>query len=527
MKPSSVLPVVPIIPIVPVILIVLDGFGVNSETKWNAVANAQMPTYQRLLKQYPHDTLNASESYVGLPGGFMGNSEVGHLNIGAGRIVFQDFSLISRSIEDGSFYKNPVSLDLAQKVKSASGALHLVGLVSDGGVHSHISHLLSLLDFAKVNAVERVWIHAITDGRDTSPTAGRHFVKTVQDYCQKIGVGQIATVSGRFFAMDRDKHWDRTARAYGAIVRAEGNGFSSASEYVEASYPGVTDEFLEPGVRESYRGVKVGDGVFFFNFRADRAKQLARALTQADFSDFEHGEMPKLSGFVCMTPYEASLGLAKAFEKPAVPSTLGEIVAKRGWRQLRIAETEKYAHVTYFFNGGVEAAFPGETRVLVNSPRDVKTYDLKPEMSAREVTEKLLEELEKGYQFVLVNFANPDMVGHTGVMPAAIAALEVVDECLGKIVAWIEANGVIGILTADHGNCEKMRGDDGQPLTSHTLLPVPLVVVDTKRKLKLKSGGRLCDIAPTILALWGVKQPSEMTGRSLVESISEIESKGK
>ncbi|MBI1862056.1 MAG: 2,3-bisphosphoglycerate-independent phosphoglycerate mutase, partial [Deltaproteobacteria bacterium] len=396
----------------PLVLMILDGFGVNPETKWNAVAIARMPHYRRLLERFPHSTLDASESFVGLPKGFMGNSEVGHLNIGAGRVVYQDFSLISKAIEDGSFLKNAALCE----VMNGCRALHLMGLVSDGGVHSHLSHCLALIDMAKRQGVKKIWIHAFTDGRDTSPTSGCGFVKTIEDYAKASGVARIATILGRFYAMDRDKRWERTEAAYRAIVEARGPRFEKGADYVKAAYANTGDEFIDPGVAADYSGVQEGDGVIFFNFRADRARQLSRAMTSREFREFERSNV-NLSGFVCMTPYDSTLGLPYAFEKAKIRNTLGEIVGQKGWKQLRIAETEKYAHVTYFFNGGEEREFPGEKRILVPSPRDVKTYDLKPEMAAREVTEKLMRELESGqYRFLVVNFANPDMVGHTGLM---------------------------------------------------------------------------------------------------------------
>lgn len=503
------------------VLLILDGFGINPNPEHNAIQQARMPHYTRLLRKYPHTQLQASESFVGLPGGFMGNSEVGHLNIGAGRVVFQDFSLISHAIEEGSFSKTPAFLDLFQKIRRRPGAsLHLMGLLSDGGVHSHLSHLFALLELAKAEGIPSVWIHAFMDGRDTSPTSGKEFIRQTEAFCRKIQTGKIATVSGRFYAMDRDNRWERTEKAYDALVLKESESiFSSAEDFVSAGYSlDVTDEFLVPGVAEEYAGMKDGDGVLFFNFRADRARQLTRALTQQDFISFKRKVVPALSGFVCMTPYDDSLKLPSAFEKTKVKNTLGEVIANEQGKQLRIAETEKYAHVTYFFNGGEERIFPNEKRVLIPSPRDVKTYDLKPEMSVYQVTDKLLEELNaESYVFAVVNFANPDMVGHTGNLPAAVKALESVDACLGRIVQWIEANDALLILTADHGNCEMMQDAKGSPLTSHTLLPVPLILVDPKRlHAKLKKGS-LCDIAPTLLTLLGVKIPPEMTGKNLID----------
>ncbi len=504
------------------VLIILDGFGINPKTEFNAVAQAHTPTLDALFKNHPHCELNASESHVGLPNGFMGNSEVGHLNIGAGRVVYQDFSLIAHAIEEGSFYTNEVFLKLFESMKAAKGksTLHLMGLVSDGGVHSHISHLFALIQLAVKQGIRQVKIHVFTDGRDTSPTSGMEFITQLQGFLNDVGVGEIATVMGRFYAMDRDSRWERTESAYQAIVRGKADyRFDDPIDQVRRFYDErITDEFLPPSVRKGYSGVKDGDGVIFFNFRADRARQLTRAFTLAEFPYFGRHDLPTLSGFVMMTPYEASLPVPAAFGKPVVENTLGEFVSRQGWKQLRIAETEKYAHVTYFFNGGEEKVFEGEKRVLVPSPRDVKTYDLKPEMSAAQVTELLLNEVKATpYQFVVVNFANCDMVGHTGNLRAAVKAVETVDKCLAKILDWVESQNAFAILTADHGNCEMMQDDKGLPLTSHTLLPVPFVVFDPQRKgLQLAAHGRLCDIAPTLIDLWGMKPPKEMTGKSLV-----------
>lgn len=505
------------------ILIILDGFGINPDPRFNAAALAKAPTLQRLYEEYPHTEIQASENFVGLPEGFMGNSEVGHLNIGAGRVVYQDFSLISHAIEEETFFENPVLLDLMGKLKNQKGkaALHLMGLVSDGGVHSHISHLFALLEMAKRQGIERVWVHFFADGRDTSPTSGVEFAEQVGDQCRALGLGKIGTVSGRFYAMDRDKRWERTQLAYDTLVSAKSPAtFDDPVAYIRQQYEtSTTDEFLPPAVSRSYPGMRDGDGVVFFNFRADRARQITRALTQTDFDGFRRENVPTFCGFVAMTPYDESLtNVPAAYQKPKVPKTIGEVVADLGWKQLRIAETEKYAHVTYFFNGGDERVFEGERRILVPSPREVRTYDLKPEMSAEAVTDGLIKELKTGeYRFVVVNFANCDMVGHTGNLPAAIRAVESVDRCLKRVVDWVEENGAFALLTADHGNCEKMLGDDGAPFTAHTTLPVPLIVIEPlRKKVEVLSGGKLCDIAPTLLALWGVAQPVEMTGRSLV-----------
>lgn len=506
------------------ILIVLDGFGINPDKHFNAVEGAEMPTYRSLLSRFPHSQIQASEQNVGLPKGFMGNSEVGHLNLGAGRVVYQDFSLISQAIEDGSFFENPALNELAKKLVSTERkhSLHLMGLVSDGGVHSHISHLFALLQWAKQRGITDVKIHVFTDGRDTSPTSAKKFVSDLASFCEDLGIGRIATLSGRFYAMDRDSRWDRTEKAYQAIVEAKAKfSFTDPNQFVESQYQmNNSDEFIEPGVARGYQGIQDGDGVVFFNFRADRARQITRALTQADFTFCRREKIPLLSGFVCMTPYDPSFTLSTAFEKPKVPMTLGEVVSLQGWKQLRIAETEKYAHVTYFFNGGDEKPFAGENRVLVPSPREVRTYDLKPEMSAPALTDKLLSELAtEEYQLVVVNFANPDMVGHTGNYSAAVRSLEIIDDCLARIVDWVETHEAFAILTADHGNCEMMQDSKGMPMTAHTLLPVPFILIDPKHpKARLRKEGKLCDVAPTLLSLWHLPQPEQMTGSSMIES---------
>jgi 2,3-bisphosphoglycerate-independent phosphoglycerate mutase len=503
------------------LLVILDGFGINPRVEHNAIAQANAPTLSGLMKNAPQSLLEASENHVGLPIGFMGNSEVGHLNIGAGRVVYQDFSLISHAIEQGTFFSNPVFLDLFESMKKAKGAtLHLMGLVSDGGVHSHLSHLFSLIQLAIRQNVKKIAIHVFTDGRDVAPTSGAAFVERLSEFLRDVGVGEIATVQGRFYAMDRDNRWERTEEAYRALVGGEAEySFTEPVQLIRSFYDErITDEFIPPAVSKSYRGMKDGDGVIFFNFRADRARQMTRALTEADFSQFKRTSVPSLSGYVTMTPYDASFTSPFAYGKPKVENTLGEFVSHLGWKQLRIAETEKYAHVTYFFNGGREDVLEGEKRILVPSPREVKTYDLKPEMSATAVTEQLIAEAKaESYQLIVVNFANCDMVGHTGNLRAAIQAVEAVDKCLKRLLDWAGSVGAFSLITADHGNCEKMQDESGQPLTSHTLLPVPFLVVDAERKgLRLKSTGRLCDVAPTLIDLWGMKVPAEMTGSSLV-----------
>jgi len=500
------------------ILIILDGFGVNPKDHFNAIAGAKKPTLDRLYEKYPHTTLDASEHHVGLPAGFMGNSEVGHLNLGAGRVVYQDFSLISKAIEDGVFFQNEALLSVMQKCQK--GAVHLMGLVSDGGVHSHISHLFSLLKMAEDNKVSKVYIHVFTDGRDTSPISGVGFLRQLQDYCLTKPFVQIATVQGRFYAMDRDKRWERTQLAYDAIMEAKAeNHFSDPVAYLENCYEkNLTDEFIPPAVSKKYLGVSDQDGFIFFNFRADRARQITHAMSDQDFKFFTRGKSPCFKAAAIMTPYEESLTIPKAFGKPKITQTIGEIVSKKGWKQLRIAETEKYAHVTYFFNGGEEKPFSEEERVLVPSPKEVKTYDLKPEMSASEITSKLLEKLKSSQpQFVVVNYANGDMVGHTGNYRAAVKAVETLDVCLGKLVDWVEGHNAFALLTADHGNCEKMQDEDGLPLTAHTTLPVPFILIDPQKKnATLRSGGVLADVAPTMLDLWDLNKPSDMSGKSLI-----------
>ncbi|MBY0371440.1 2,3-bisphosphoglycerate-independent phosphoglycerate mutase [bacterium] len=505
------------------VLIILDGFGINPSPEHNAVAQAQTPVLDNLFANNPFTQLDASESQVGLPQGFMGNSEVGHLNIGAGRIVYQDFSLISKAIDDGTFYRNPAFVDLCQKIAARKGAtLHLMGLVSDGGVHSHISHLYALVRLAAQQGISKVAVHVFTDGRDTSPTSALGFVTALEAFLKDAGLGEIATVQGRFYAMDRDNRWERTQAAYEALVDGKAaHTFTQASDAVRGFYDErLTDEFLPPAVRQGYKGIRDGDGIIFINFRADRARQITRALTQTDFEPFVRPNLPTLSGFVMMSPYDASFPLPFAYGKPPVENTLGDFVSKQGWKQLRIAETEKYAHVTYFFNGGDEKAIDGEKRILVPSPRDVRTYDLKPEMSALAVTDQLLAAAEaENFQLIVVNFANCDMVGHTGNLPAAIRAVETVDACVGRVLKWVDSVGGFAVLTADHGNCELMQDANGVPLTSHTLLPVPFVVHGAKRQgMNLKGGGKLCDIAPTIIELWGLQKPKEMTGQSLIEA---------
>ncbi|MBS1111815.1 MAG: hypothetical protein H6Q95_107 [Nitrospirae bacterium] len=503
----------------PLILIVLDGWGIGKDSNENAQAQADIPFYKKLLNEFPHTTLECSGEAVGLPEGQMGNSEVGHLNLGAGRVVYQDFARINKAIKSGEFQSNPVLLRAMKSAVESGGAIHLLGLVSDGGVHSHINHLYALIDMALAEGVRKVLIHAFMDGRDTPPSSGIEYIKQLETFLKDKPRAEIATVTGRFWAMDRDKRWERVEAAYKAIALGEGKKAISAIEAVSQSYEiHETDEFIKPTVifkgGEPAGKVDSGDSVIFFNFRADRARELTTALTDKSFSAFERGEMPELSSYVTMTLYDETFPFPAAFPPLQLTAILGEVLSKNGLKQLRIAETEKYAHVTYFFNGGEEVSFAGEDRVLIPSPRDVATYDLKPEMSAFAVTDEVIKRLDKSeYNFILLNFANPDMVGHTGKMDAAIKACEAVDVCLERIVKKVQALEGAAIITADHGNCEKMI-DMGGPYTAHTLNPVPFILL--KKGLKLRDKGILADVAPTVLGLMHIAKPVEMTGESLI-----------
>ena len=502
----------------PVALIILDGFALIHETKGNAVESAKKPFFDKLYISYPHTSLGASGEDVGLPHGQMGNSEVGHLNIGAGRIVYQELTRITKSIRDGDFFENK---ELLSAMENAQGdrALHLMGLLSNGGVHSHIDHLKGLIDLAKKQGVTKVYVHGFMDGRDTAPTSGLDFVKEIEDHMEEVGLGQIATISGRYYAMDRDHRWERVEKAYRVV--AEGVGFfqPSAIEYMETSYrQNVTDEFVEPAVvLQDYEGIKDYDSVIFFNFRPDRARELTRALVDDEFLGF--GRKKINTYHVTMTQYDPTIeGVKVAFDSSSLTNTLGEVLSQNHLTQLRIAETEKYPHVTFFFNGGREMEYPGESRILVNSPK-VATYDLQPEMSAYEVTDKLLEDLKTDPKDVIIlNFANCDMVGHTGVFAAAVKAVETVDKCLSRIVPVILAMGGTALITADHGNAEKMLAEDGSPFTAHTTSRVPFLYVnDDQKEIRLRPDGRLSDMAPTILEILNLPKPPEMLGRSLIE----------
>ncbi|RNC72343.1 MAG: 2,3-bisphosphoglycerate-independent phosphoglycerate mutase [Desulfuromonadales bacterium] len=506
----------------PLMLMILDGWGISPNADNNAVALARTPNLDSLLATYPSVEMQTSGMAVGLPEGQMGNSEVGHLNIGAGRIVYQDLTRITKAIEDGDFFTNPVLLDCIAKIRAAGGRLHLAGLLSDGGVHSHNTHLYALLELARREGLHDVFVHALLDGRDTPPKSGADYLAQLEGEIARIGVGTIATVIGRYYAMDRDNRWERVERAYDAIVRGEGTPSASAAAAIEASYAaGVNDEFVEPTIiakdGEPVGRLRDGDGFIFFNFRSDRAREITRALALAECPGFSRQAWPKLASYVCMTEYDATFCLPIAFGPEELTNILGEVLGHAGLRQLRIAETEKYAHVTFFFNGGSEVPFPGEERVLIPSPKEVATYDLKPEMSAHTVTEELLKKLDEDlYDVVVVNFANADMVGHTGILEAAVRALEAVDTCVGHVVARVREKGGAVIITADHGNAEVMADETGGPHTAHTSEPVPLVLVDDSRKEARLRPGTLADIAPTMLAILGIPQPAEMTGKSLI-----------
>ena len=501
----------------PVLLMILDGWGIAPADKTNAAAMAKTPNLYSYFANYPHTTLEASGKAVGLPAGQIGNSEVGHLNIGAGRIIYQSLTRIDKAIEDGDLYKNKELSRVMDETKQAGKALHLLGLLSDGGVHSHIEHLLALICMAKVKGLTDVYVHAFLDGRDVGPKTALEYIHELEEGMAQIGVGKIATVSGRYYAMDRDKRWERVERAYKALVLGEGGKAASAAAGVEASYAaGVTDEFVEPFTVDGVDGkITAGDGVIFFNFRPDRAREITRALHDEDFSYFARPEGARPVNYVCMTQYDATITAPVAFPPEEIKDTLGEVLAQHGLHQLRIAETEKYAHVTFFFNGGVEAPNANEERILIPSPK-VATYDLQPEMSAEEVTRALLTELDNDkFDAIILNFANPDMVGHTGVLSAAITAMEKVDDCVGRIVRKVLSLGGSVCITADHGNLEKMAESDGSPNTAHTTNPVPFILV-SKEQHKLHNG-ILADIAPTLLQLLNIKQPAAMTGKTLID----------
>ena len=502
----------------PLALIILDGFGCREETKGNAIAAARTPHLDRLMASCPHTRIGASGMDVGLPDGQMGNSEVGHTNIGAGRIVYQELTRITKSFDEGEALGNPALTAAMENARRPGQALHLMGLLSDGGVHSHIRHLYGLMEMARRFTVERVYLHCFMDGRDVPPTSGTEFIAALQQKIKELGLGQIATVSGRYYAMDRDNRWERVKLAYDAIVNGEGNKDPDPVAVMQKSYDaGVTDEFIVPTVVTEGAGIKAGDSVIFFNFRPDRARELTRALVDPDFAGFEREKGFFPLTYICMTQYDATMpNVEVAYRPESLANTLGEYLSRLGKTQLRIAETEKYAHVTFFFNGGVEAPYEGEDRVLIPSPK-VATYDLQPEMSAYAVTDEAVRRIESGrYDVIILNYANCDMVGHTGVFEAAVKAVEAVDTCLGRLLAALEKAGGRAFLTADHGNADQMADENGAPFTAHTTNPVPFVAIGFG-DVTLRSGGRLADIAPTMLQAMGLPQPEEMTGRSLLE----------
>ncbi|AEH44886.1 phosphoglycerate mutase, 2,3-bisphosphoglycerate-independent [Thermodesulfatator indicus DSM 15286] len=509
------------------LLIILDGWGYREEIEGNAIRLAGTPNLDALKEVYPFTLLKCSGEAVGLPEGQMGNSEVGHLNIGAGRIVYQDLTRINRAIKDGSFFNNPVLKEAFAKARETGGKVHLLGLVSDGGVHSSLDHLFALLEFAKKEGLcDRVFLHAFTDGRDTPPKSALGYITQIKQKMEELGCGEIASVSGRFYAMDRDKRWERVAQAYYALVLGEALEVSDALQAVKEAYNrGETDEFIKPTVivknGKPLALIEDGDIVIFFNFRADRARELTRALTDPDFNEFDRKKWPKLAYYVCMTLYDETFDLPVAFPPEHLVNIWGEVISKASLYQFRTAETEKYAHVTYFFNGGEEKPFPLEERKLIPSPRDIATYDQKPEMSAYEVTEEVIKRIKSDkYSFIVMNYANGDMVGHTGVLEAAIKAVKVVDECVGKVLkVWREVtDNAPAIVTADHGNCEMMVDPEtGGPFTAHTANPVPFYLVDDRFKNKKLYQGILADIAPTGLFLMGLEIPKEMTGNILLK----------
>lgn len=502
----------------PLALIIMDGFGMNPSEYGNAVRKANTPNLDRYMAAWPTTRIGASGMDVGLPNGQMGNSEVGHTNIGAGRIVYQELTRITKAVEDGSFFQNEELGRAMENCKTYGTALHLIGLLSDGGVHSHNTHLYALLKMAKRYGLSDVYVHCLMDGRDVPPTSGKGYIAQLEEAMKEIGVGRIATITGRYYAMDRDNRWDRVEMAYNAIVHGTGNLDAKTDQVMEESYQKhITDEFVEPTVCIQGVGLKDNDSVIFFNFRPDRAREITRALVDPDFQGFKRPVFPGLY-YVCMTQYDALMpNVYVAFRPQSLDNTFGEYIAEKGLRQLRIAETEKYAHVTFFFNGGVEAPYKGEDRALIPSPK-VATYDLKPEMSAYEVTDELIKRLETGkYDVIILNYANCDMVGHTGVFEASVKAVEAVDDCVGRVVDKILSMGGAALVTADHGNADQMCEPDGSPFTAHTTYPVPLIAIGVEDAVLPPPGeGRLADLAPTMLRLLELPQPAEMDGRCLL-----------
>ncbi|WP_435923388.1 2,3-bisphosphoglycerate-independent phosphoglycerate mutase [Paenibacillus sp. DYY-L-2] len=507
----------------PVALIIMDGFGLRNTVEGNAVAQANKPNYDRYLKEYPNTTLTACGEAVGLPEGQMGNSEVGHLNIGAGRIVYQDLTRISKSIREGEFFKNETLVDAVRSAKSKGKKLHLYGLLSDGGVHSHIDHLFAMLDLAKQEDMQDVYIHAFLDGRDVAPDSAKGFIERLIAKIEEVGVGKIATVQGRYYAMDRDKRWERVEKSYRAMVYGEGPRYTDPITAVTESYEkSVFDEFVMPtvivdGHDQPIALVESGDSVVFLNFRPDRAIQLSNVFTNKDFHGFDRGpKFPKDLHFVCLTLFAETVEGYVAYKPKDLDNTFGEVLVQHGKKQLRIAETEKYPHVTFFFSGGRDVELPGETRILINSPK-VATYDLKPEMSAYEVADACVKEIEADkHDAIILNFANPDMVGHSGMLEPTKKAVEVTDECVGKVVDAVKAKGGVVVIIADHGNADMVFDENGRPFTAHTTNPVPFIVTD--ENVILREHGILADVAPTLLDLMGLPQPPEMTGQSMIAS---------
>ncbi|MBR1591867.1 MAG: 2,3-bisphosphoglycerate-independent phosphoglycerate mutase [Ruminococcus sp.] len=501
----------------PVALIIMDGFGYNPDTYGNAIAAANKPNLDKYMQTCPHNIIGASGLDVGLPDGQMGNSEVGHTNIGAGRIVYQMLVKISKDIKDGTFEKNKAVLAAMENCKNKNSSLHLMGLLSPGGVHSHMEHLFGIVEMAKKNGLDKVYIHAFLDGRDVPPSSAAEYMAQTVEELNKIGIGKIATISGRFYAMDRDNAWDRVEKAYAALVYGEGVQESDPVQAVKNSYANeITDEFMLPTVIEGGAKIQPDDSIIFFNFRPDRARQITRAFVDPEFTGFErkNGFFPV--HFVCMAQYDATMpNVSVAYPPEQLVMTMGEYLSKLGKTQLRIAETQKYAHVTFFFNGGEEKQFEGEDRILIKSP-DVPTFDLKPEMSAYEVCDAVVEAINSDkYDVIILNYANCDMVGHTGIFDAAVKAVEATDTCVGRMVDAILAKGGAALITADHGNADKMMEPDGSPFTAHTTNPVPLIAVGVEGEII--SGGVLADLAPTMLDIMGVPQPEEMTGKSLLK----------
>jgi len=526
----------------PICLCIMDGFGLAPADSANAIAAARTPRLDELFARYPHTSIGASGLDVGLPPGQMGNSEVGHTNIGAGRVVYQELTRIHKSIGDGDFYENRAFLAAIESCKQNGGALHLLGLLSDGGVHSHNTHLYALLELAKRQGLDRVFIHCLMDGRDVPPTSGIDYLKELFLKTKELGVGTIATIAGRYYGMDREKKYDRVEKFYNAMVYGEGERFSCGREYMQAGYDaGVTDEFVLPGISELAEPVRDCDSVIFFNFRPDRAREITRAFVDPEFDGFARERMLEDLMFVCMTEYDATMpGVLVAYPPQSLERPLGQVLSEAGLKQLRIAEYTKYAHVTFFLNGGRETVYPGEDRILIDSP-NVPTYDLQPEMSAYLVTEKIeelvgqdkfendarlfsnseilcsaknLTRMDHNYDVIIVNFANCDMVGHTGVFDAAVAAVEAVDACVGRVWDAVRSKGGVMLLTADHGNADRMFEAGGEPFTAHTVNPAPFLVAGYA--CELREGGRLCDIAPTMLTIMGIGKPGEMTGESLI-----------